>query len=127
VSHDQTGKVPGRVSAERAKRLMAVQRPISRRKNRALIGQRLEILVEGPSTQSELVLVGRHAGQAPEVDGCVFLSGGPTAPGRMERATITKARDYDLVAELDPESDTEGEPAPLVRRTAGRVTLSTVS
>ncbi|MBN1609086.1 MAG: 30S ribosomal protein S12 methylthiotransferase RimO [Polyangiaceae bacterium] len=127
VSRDQAGKVPARISAARARRLMAVQRPISRRKNRALTGQKLEVLVEGPSTQTELVFVGRHAGQAPEVDGCVYLSGGPARPGRLQRATVTNARDYDLVAELDPDESEDEHAAPLATKAGRRVTLRTVS
>ena len=46
------------------------------------IGRELEVLVEGPSEESELVMVGRHAGQAPEIDGAVYLSGGAAARAR---------------------------------------------
>jgi ribosomal protein S12 methylthiotransferase len=102
-SHALEGKVPRRTIEARARKLMSVQRPISRRKNRALVGRELEVLVEGPSEDSELVMAGRHAGQAPEIDGTVFLSGGPVLPGELRRALVTQATDYDLVAEaLDP-------------------------
>ena len=65
-----------------------------------MIGRELEVLVEGPSEDSELVMMGRHAGQAPEIDGCVFLSGGPVQPGELHKATITQASEYDLVGEV---------------------------
>lgn len=126
ASHTQVDKVSARLASTRARQLMAVQRPISRRKNRALIGRSLDVLVEGPSSESELVLVGRYFGQAPEVDGCVYLSGGPTAPGCMVRATVIEARDYDLVAEVAPDATAE-EQTPLVKTRDGRVTLATVS
>jgi ribosomal protein S12 methylthiotransferase len=126
ASHGQAGKVSARIAAARARRLMSVQRPISRRKNRALVGQRLDVLVEGPSSESELVFVGRHAGQAPEVDGSVYLSGGPARPGRLQRATVTQARDYDLVAELDPDESTDRHAAPPAQKGNRRVTLPTV-
>jgi ribosomal protein S12 methylthiotransferase len=126
VSHAQTGKVAARLSSARAKRLMAVQRPIMRSKNRALIGKTLDVLVEGPSTQSELVFVGRHAGQAPEVDGCVYLSGGPARPGRLQRATVTQAQNYDLVAELEPDDCSGEHAAPLAKNARRHVTLPTV-
>jgi ribosomal protein S12 methylthiotransferase len=126
-SHDQGGHVSARISAARARQLMAIQRAISRHKNRALVGLDVEVLVEGPSAQSDLVFVGRHPGQAPEVDGCVYLSGGPAQPGRLQRARVTHARDYDLVAELDVH-DSGGEQAePSVAKTGRRVTLPTVS
>jgi len=106
------GKVPKGVAGARARRLMSLQRGISRRKNRALVGTELEVLVEGPSEESELVMAGRHAGQAPEIDGSVYLSGGPVQPGDLCRARVTSASDYDLVAEV-----LENERLPLGRRT----------
>ncbi|HEX5097936.1 MAG TPA: 30S ribosomal protein S12 methylthiotransferase RimO [Polyangiaceae bacterium] len=94
------GKVKRRVAEARAKRLMSIQRRISKKKNKALIGRELEVLVEGASEESELVMAGRHPGQAPEIDGTVFLSGGPVQPGDLCRAKVTSATDYDLVAEV---------------------------
>jgi ribosomal protein S12 methylthiotransferase len=94
------GKVPKRIAAARAKKLMTLQRRISRKKNRALVGQELEVLVEGPSDESDLVMAGRHPGQAPEIDGTVYLSGGPVEPGDLCQARVESASDYDLVAEV---------------------------
>ena len=53
---------------------MAVQQRISRELNEELVGQELDVMIDGVSEESELVLVGRHQGQAPEVDG-VGVSG----------------------------------------------------
>ncbi len=103
-------KVEPRMIAARAKKLMSIQRRISKKKNRALVGQELDVLVEGVSEDSELVMMGRHAGQAPEIDGCVYLSGGSAVPGEFRRVRITQASDYDLVGELEDDS---AEAAPL--------------
>jgi ribosomal protein S12 methylthiotransferase len=98
-------KVPPALAGKRARKLMSVQRAISKKKNRALIGRELEVLVEGPSEESELVMTGRHAGQAPEIDGIVYLSGGPVLPGELRRAVVTQTTDYDLLADvIDDES-----------------------
>jgi ribosomal protein S12 methylthiotransferase len=99
-AHALPDKVPAKLGAARARQILSIQRKISRKKNRALVGREVEVLVEGPSEESELVMVGRHAGQAPEIDGSVFLSGGEVHPGELRRALITQARDYDLVAEV---------------------------
>lgn len=99
-SHDQDAKVPARTADARAKQLMNLQRRISRKKNRLLVGKELEILVEGPSEESELVMVGRHAGQAPEIDGTVYLSGDVGEAGRMVQAKVVSSTDYDLMAEV---------------------------
>ncbi len=94
------GKVPARVAERRHRRLMALQRPIAHRKNAALVGRELSVLVEGPSDEHEYVIMGRHAGQAPDIDGQVYLSGGEARPGEIRRVVITQASDYDLVGEL---------------------------
>jgi ribosomal protein S12 methylthiotransferase len=99
-SFELSGKVPKKTADKRLKQLHSLQRAISRKKNRALVGKRLEILVEGPSVESELVMVGRHRGQAPEIDGVVYLSGGEALPGQMMLADIEKSTDYDLVGDL---------------------------
>jgi ribosomal protein S12 methylthiotransferase len=104
-------KIPARVARARAKKLMSVQRAISKKKNRALVGRELEVLVEGPSEESELVMVGRHAGQAPDIDGAVYLSGGEARPGEMRRVCVTEASDYDLLGELIDESSESTERA----------------
>ena len=64
------------------------------------MGKTLDVLVEGTSDEHEYVMMGRHAGQAPEIDGQVYLSEGEAVPGTMRRATITQASDYDVVGEL---------------------------
>jgi ribosomal protein S12 methylthiotransferase len=83
---------------------MAIQRRIAHAKNAALVGRELEVLVEGTSDEHEYVLMGRHAGQAPDIDGQVYLSGGLASPREMRRVRVTQASDYDLVGELLEES-----------------------
>jgi ribosomal protein S12 methylthiotransferase len=136
-SFTQEAKVPRKTALVRARRLMKLQRAISKKKNRALVGRKMDVLVEGPSEESELVFVGRHAGQAPEIDGVVFLSGGEVRPGQMCTATITKATDYDLLGEVAEDVE-DGDALPdappihaprLVHRASDgrRVTLRTVT
>lgn len=88
-----------RASYDRARRVMALQRRISRARCRALRGSVLEVLVEGESPDSPLVYQGRHQGQAPEVDGVVYLDR-PVRPGSMVRVRITRSGDYDLFGEV---------------------------
>ena len=100
AARDLPGKVPPLVAANRARKLMALQRRIAREKNRALLGRDIEVLVEGPSEEHELVMKGRHAGQAPDIDGSVYLSEGEAHPGEMRRVRITQASNWDLVGDL---------------------------
>jgi ribosomal protein S12 methylthiotransferase len=114
AAHAMDDKVPALVAANRARKLLALQRAIAREKNTALIGRELEVLVEGPSEEHELVMKGRHAGQAPEIDGSVYLSEGEARAGEMRRVRIVQASDWDLVGELlDPDAPAESAaPAP---------------
>ena len=103
-------KVSPLVAANRYRKLMALQRRISRKKIQRLVGQELDVLVEGASEEHELVMKGRHAGQAPDIDGEVFLSGGEAVPGTFARVKVTQTSDYDLVGEVLPTA-APGRPA----------------
>jgi ribosomal protein S12 methylthiotransferase len=94
--------VPEKTIAARHRKLMQLQRPISRKKMRALVGSQIDVLVEGISDESEFLLEGRHKGQAPDIDGKVYLANGEAKPGEIRRAQVTDAADYDLVADLLP-------------------------
>jgi len=119
TSHSATleGKVSAKVAASRNRKLMTLQRRIAREANRALVGREMDVLVEGKSDEHDLVMQGRHAGQAPDIDGSVYLSGGVATPGEMRRVRITQASDYDLVGELVDEL----ESAPKKKRVGLRV------
>jgi ribosomal protein S12 methylthiotransferase len=104
ASYRLAGQVPARVARSRQHKLMALQRRISRRKLRALIGESLPVLVEGQSPETDLLYQGRLESQAPEIDGQVLINdfeGAEPQPGEFRWATITAAGDYDLVARLE--------------------------
>ncbi|MDX2023621.1 MAG: 30S ribosomal protein S12 methylthiotransferase RimO [Deltaproteobacteria bacterium] len=87
-------------SDSRRRALMRLQRDISKKKMAAFKGKEIEVLVEGPSEESEYVLKGRHEGQAPEIDGQVFLTLDEYQPrqGELVRAIVTGSAEYDLAA-----------------------------
>jgi ribosomal protein S12 methylthiotransferase len=97
---------------------MTLQRKIAREKNKALVGRELEVLVEGASEEHDLVMMGRHRGQAPEIDGQVYLSGGDVLPGEMRKVRITQASDYDLVGDIIDADDRRerGDTSPKKKR-----------
>lgn len=99
-SHEQDGKNRPVTISNRWRKLMSVQRRIARQKNKALVGREIDVLVEGPSEEHELVMAGRHAGQAPEVDGQVYLSGGEVLAGQIRRVRVTQSAAYDLVGDV---------------------------
>jgi ribosomal protein S12 methylthiotransferase len=94
-----SGAVPDEVKEERLGVLMERQREISLEKHRKMLGKKIEVLVEGADTEKG-TLKGRFAGQAPEIDGCVFLKG-KAQPGDWVVARITKALPYDLVGKIE--------------------------
>jgi ribosomal protein S12 methylthiotransferase len=100
TSFDLPGRVPARVKESRRRKLMALQKRISARRNRARVGERLEVLVEGTHPDSDLLLRGRLATQAPEIDGQVILNDGAAEPGSFVTCEVTEAHPYDLVARI---------------------------
>lgn len=97
-------KVPAKEIERRRKRLMQIQRQISKQRKRALIGKEFELLLEGTSPETDLLLEGRTTMHAPEIDGKVFVNEFPDGeepqPGGFYRCEITEAHDYDLVAKI---------------------------
>jgi ribosomal protein S12 methylthiotransferase len=91
------GQVAERVKRARRADLMQLQAEISFDKNRGLVGREFEVLVEGLGPGRARRLRGRIAGQAPEIDGAVFLAG-EAEPGEFVPARIEKALTYDLQA-----------------------------
>jgi ribosomal protein S12 methylthiotransferase len=103
-AYDLAGKVSAREIESRRKSLMSIQKKISRAKKRALVGREIDLLMLGPSEESDLLLEGRTPMHAPEIDGKVFVNdypkGGEPEKGKFYRCQITEAHDYDLVAEI---------------------------
>ena len=97
-------KVPVREIERRRKHLMSIQRQISKKKKKALVGQEFDLLLEGTSEETDLLMEGRTSMHAPEIDGKVFVNDFPaeTEPqaGEFYRCQITEAHDYDLVARI---------------------------
>ncbi len=88
----------------RRKHLMEIQRKISKKKKKALVGQEFDLLLEGASEETDLLMEGRTAMHAPEIDGKVFVNDFPEEtepqPSEFYRCQITEAHDYDLVAKI---------------------------
>ncbi len=89
-----------RTREKRREALLTLQRSLSRRRLTSQIGQTAPVLIEGFHPETELLLSGRLATQAPDVDGMVILTKGQAAVGDLVLARITAAHDYDLEAEL---------------------------
>jgi ribosomal protein S12 methylthiotransferase len=97
-------KVPPKEIERRRKRLMQIQRTISKKRKKALVGKEFDLVLEGTSEETDLLMEGRTAMHAPEIDGKVFVNEFPEGdvprPGEFYRCQIVEAHDYDLVARI---------------------------
>ncbi|SEU15952.1 SSU ribosomal protein S12P methylthiotransferase [Stigmatella erecta] len=100
AAYDMPNKIPQKTIERRWREVMAIQKRINREQNKKLVGKRIEVLVEGTSPETEHLLVGRHEGQAPEIDGQVYINDGLAYPGEFVTLEVTEAHDYDLVGRV---------------------------
>ena len=98
------GKMPNQIDEatklRRFEAVMEVQQNISRDKHRAFIGRTVEVLVEGYSEETDLLLQGRTSQQAPEIDGIVLINDGQAQVGDLVKVRITDSMEYDLIGEI---------------------------
>jgi ribosomal protein S12 methylthiotransferase len=103
-AYDLEKKLSPREIERRRKHLMSIQRQISKKKKKALVDREFDLLLEGESEETDLLLEGRTVMHAPEIDGKVFVNEFPEdvdpKPGQFYRCQITEAHDYDLVAKI---------------------------
>lgn len=96
--------LPDKVTEEekqaRSERVMAHQATISKERQQRFVGRVEPVLIEGVSRESDLLLEGRTRFQAPDIDGCVYITAGRADQGEIAPVRITEAHTYDLVGEL---------------------------
>lgn len=89
-------QLPERVKRDRVRQVQEAQAEILAARNKAMKGMEIDVLVE--ETDGKGRAVGRHRGQAPEVDGNVILFGYRGVPARICRVRVTGSRGFDLLA-----------------------------
>ncbi|PRP91725.1 Ribosomal protein S12 methylthiotransferase RimO [Enhygromyxa salina] len=109
VSAMQPARVDDALANARAAELMELQAGIRADKFSGLRGEVIEVLVDGISDESELLLEGRHEGQAPEIDGKVILLDGTAEAGSFVKARVMQTTAHDLIASLDLDREPELE------------------
>jgi ribosomal protein S12 methylthiotransferase len=85
---------------ERFDRLMRLQMEISRAKHEAYVGQRVQVVIDGASEETDLLIQGRMATQAPEIDGVVLINEGTAHLGDKVWVEVTESHDYDLIGRI---------------------------
>jgi len=100
-AYDLDDDVPQGMKTKRRDRIMRVQKGLVKARQRGRIGERVRILVDGPASEHELVLKGRLATQAPDIDASIYLTDCDPSiyrPGEFADVEIVGAKDYDLIA-----------------------------
>lgn len=94
----QGPRVQQKIAHQRMHKIMVKQKALSRLFNRKLLGKNLEVLLDFYDRKKN-ILYGRYSGQAPEVDGKVYLPKSTGKPGDVVQVKITGSGAYDLLGE----------------------------
>jgi ribosomal protein S12 methylthiotransferase len=103
AAFDLDKKIPRRTAERRRNQLMKEQSRISSEKLRSMVGEEVRVLLEGRSSESDLLLQGRMETQAPEIDGHVLINDVADqvpAAGEFYQVEITESLEYDLIGKL---------------------------
>jgi ribosomal protein S12 methylthiotransferase len=97
---EMPGQISERIKRERYKKLMRAQARLSFKRNRRLIDTLDQVIIEGYSEETDLLLKGRSSRQAPDIDGQVYITAGTANVGDIVNLRITDSSDYDLIGEI---------------------------
>lgn len=100
--YDLPDQVPEEIKEKRYHRLMQIQKKVVKKLNKAMVGKKLPVVVEGYHPETQLLMRGRFYGQCPEIDGQVIINDGRKvkAFGQIYTVEITDFADYDLIGRV---------------------------
>ncbi len=101
-AYDLPDQIPEEVKMERYHRLMQAQQKVVKKQQKKMIGKKVPVFVEGYHPGTQLLMVGRHYGQCPDIDGQVIINDGRKvkAFGQLYTVEITDSADYDLIGRV---------------------------
>jgi ribosomal protein S12 methylthiotransferase len=93
------GHLDEQVKQQRRAELMSIQQEVVAELNQQQVGRQLVVLIDRPVPDERGVWIGRTVGDAPDVDGLVFVTEGgqSLASGVMTNCEIVASQQYDLV------------------------------
>ena len=100
VAYNLPNQVPEEIKEKRYAELVNLQSEIAERKNRRLLGEEIEVMIDGVSSESEYLLEGRTRGQALEIDGKVLTTDGTEKPGEIVKVKFEQNFEYDFVGPI---------------------------
>lgn len=101
-AYDLPQQISEEVKEERWNRLMQIQKKQVQKINKKMVGKTLDVVIEGYHPETKLLMVGRHRGQCPDIDGQVIINDarGVTGFGQIYKVKITDVADYDLIGSV---------------------------
>jgi ribosomal protein S12 methylthiotransferase len=101
-AHDLPNQIPEEIKSKRYHRLMQVQKKVVKKLNKKIVGKKIPVVVENYHPESKLLMLGRHYGQCPDIDGQVIINDGRKvkAFGQIYMVEITDFADYDLIGRV---------------------------
>ena len=101
-AYDLPDQIAEGVKKKRYDKLMKIQKKTVAKTNQKWLGKKLAVVVEGYHPESKLLMVGRHHGQCPEIDGQVIINDGRLvkAFGEIYTVEITDVAEYDLIGRV---------------------------
>lgn len=101
-AYDLPDQIPEEVKSQRYARLMQVQKKVIKKLQKKMVGKKLPVFVEGYHPESNLLMIGRHYGQCPDIDGQVIINDARKvkAFGQLYTVEITDVADYDLIGRV---------------------------
>lgn len=101
-SYNLPDQISDEVKESRYHRLMQIQQKVIKKLNRKWLGRKVPVVVEGYHPETRMLMVGRHYGQCPDIDGQVLINDGRKvkAFGQVYTVEITEIADYDLVGRV---------------------------
>lgn len=100
VAYNLPNQLPEEIKEKRYAELVNLQSEIAERKNRRLLGEEIEVMIDGVSSESEYLLEGRTRGQALEIDGKVLTTDGTAKPGEIVKVKFEQNFEYDFVGPI---------------------------
>jgi ribosomal protein S12 methylthiotransferase len=101
-AYDLPDQIPEEIKEKRYHKLMKVQKKVVEKQLKKMKGKKLSVIVEGYHPESNLLMIGRHQGQCPDIDGQVIINDGRKvkAFGQLYTLEVTDCMEYDLVGRI---------------------------
>lgn len=100
VAYDLPNQIPEEIKEKRWSELLNIQGEIVERKNERFIGETVDVIIDGVSTESEYMLEGRMRSQALEIDGKVLTSDGTAEVGDIVKVKLEQNFQYDFIGPI---------------------------